>query len=60
MRMRILTIAVALASIFGAQQAVAKSHSKTASTSKKHHKHMKKTAAARTTVSTANAAPAIL
>jgi hypothetical protein len=45
MRMRFLTIAVALASMFAAQQAVAKSSSKTAAASKKHHKkHMKKTA----------------
>jgi hypothetical protein len=47
MRMRFLTIAVALASVFAAQQAVAKSSSKTSATSKKKHhkKHMKKTAA---------------
>jgi hypothetical protein len=37
-KMRILTIAVAFASVFAAQQAVAKSSSKTAATSKKHHK----------------------
>jgi hypothetical protein len=60
MRMRFLTIAVALASVFAGQQGVAKSSSKPAATSKKHKKkHMKKTAAASTAAPTAKAAPAI-
>jgi len=48
MRTRLLITAVALASVFCAQQAVAKSStSKTHATNKKHHKkhHMKKSAA---------------
>ena len=60
MRIRFLTIALALASVFAAQQGVAKSSSKTAATSKKHKKnHTKKTAAASTVTPTAKAAPAI-
>jgi hypothetical protein len=43
MRTRILTIAVALMSIFGAQQMFAKTHkSSTHATSKKHKKNNKK------------------
>ena len=48
MKKSILTIAaVTLVSIFGAQQAVAKSHTKTVSAHKKHHhkKHTMKSAA---------------
>jgi hypothetical protein len=48
MRTRLLIVAVALASVFCAQQAVAKNpmHKSTSAASKKHHKkHMKKTAA---------------
>ena len=44
MRTRFLIIVAALASVFGVQQAVAKSSTTTAAASKKHHKmHMKKT-----------------
>jgi hypothetical protein len=46
MKKRILTVAVALASVLGVQQAFAKSPTTTASSSKKHHhKKHKKTAA---------------
>jgi hypothetical protein len=46
MKKRILTVAVALASVLGVQQAFAKSSTTTASSSKKHHhKKHKKTAA---------------
>jgi hypothetical protein len=38
MRTKLLAIAIALGSLLGAQQAVAKSSTKTTST-KKHHKH---------------------
>ena len=60
MRMRFLTIAVALASVFAAQQAVAKSSTKkTAAASKKHHnKHAKKAGAASGMAPTAKTAPA--
>ena len=55
MRLRFLTILVALASVFAVQQqAVAKNSTKTTATNKKHHKkHVKKTGATRT----AKAAP---
>jgi len=56
MRARLLTIAVALASVFGAQQAIAKSSTKPTTNKQHHHKkHMKKTAAL-TTAPTAKAA----
>ena len=43
MRTRSVVIAVALASVFAAQQAVAKSSTKAAAASKQHHeKHVKK------------------
>jgi hypothetical protein len=50
MTTRFLAIAMAIAMLFGAQQAVAKSSTKTnAAAKKKHHKHhMKKAAAAST------------
>jgi hypothetical protein len=58
MRTRFLTIAVALVSLFAAQEAVAKKSSpKTAEASKKHHKKHKKTGAANTTAPTIQAAP---
>jgi len=45
MKIKFLTIAVALACVFAGQQAVAKHSTKNAATSKKHHKkHTKKTA----------------
>jgi len=50
MTTKLLAIAMVLASLFGAQQAVAKSSTKTKTTSttkKKHKKHPKKTAAIR-------------
>jgi len=59
MKTRFLTIAVAVASVFSAQQAVAKSPTKNAATSKKHHKKHTKTAAASTTTPTGKAAPAM-
>lgn len=54
MRLRFLTMAVALAGLFASQQAFAKNHTKTpktanktASANKKHHKkHMKKASVA--------------
>jgi hypothetical protein len=48
MRTRLLIVAVALASVFCAQQAVAKNsmHTNNSTANKKHHKkHVKKTAA---------------
>jgi len=60
MRMRFLTIAVALASLFGSQEAFAKSSTKTTTASKKHHKkHSKKTGKTSTAAPTAKAAPAM-
>ena len=61
MRIRFLTIAVALACVFAGQQAVAKDSTKNAATNKKHHKkHTKKTgktAAASRTAPTAEPEP---
>jgi hypothetical protein len=64
MRMRFLTIAAALASVFAAQSVFAQKefppgYSKT--TSHKHHKkhHMKKTKAENTVAPTAKTAPAL-
>jgi len=59
MRTRSLTVALALASIFAAQQAVAKDSTKTSETSKKHHKKHKKTKPASTAAPTAKVAPAM-
>ena len=42
MKMRLLTVAVALASIIGVQQAVASDLSKPVAANKKHHKKHKK------------------
>ena len=55
MTTRFLAIAMTVASLFGVQQAVAKTSTKTtAATKKKHHKHnMKKAAAPRITAPTA-------
>ena len=56
MKTKLLAVTMALASLFGAQQAVAKSSTKTKTTAatKKHHKkHMKKAAATRITAPTA-------
>jgi hypothetical protein len=56
MTTKLLAIAMVLASLFGAQQAVAKSSTKTKTTSttkKKHKKHPKKTAAVRIMAPTA-------
>ena len=60
MKTRFLTIAVALASLFAAPQAIAKRHTKTAAATKKHHhkKHMKTAAAPSTQAPTVQAAPA--
>jgi len=45
MNTRVLTVALALASVFGVQQAAAKKYTKNVGTSKKHHKkHSNKTA----------------
>ena len=56
MTTKLLAIAMVLTSLFGAQQAVAKSSTKTKTTSttkKKHKKHPKKTAAVRIMAPTA-------
>ena len=56
MTTKLLAIAMVLTSLFGAQQAVAKSSTKTKTTSttkKKHKKHPKKTAAIRIMAPTA-------
>jgi hypothetical protein len=51
MKTKFLAMAMALASLFGAQQAFAKHSTKTTAATKKHHKHhMKKTAALNITV----------
>jgi hypothetical protein len=55
MRLRFLTIAMAIAGLFTAQQAVAKNHTKSAkspksASAKKHKKHTKKADAASTAV----------
>jgi hypothetical protein len=51
---KVLAIAMTVASLFGAQQAVAKTHTKTTAATKKHHKHnAKKAAAPRITAPTA-------
>ena len=49
MKTRLLTIAVAIASLFAVQVGVASAKSSTSSTSKKHHsKHMKKNSGKKT------------
>jgi hypothetical protein len=56
MTTKLLAIAMVLTSLFGAQQAIAKSSTKTkttATTKKKHKKHPKKAAATRLTAPTA-------
>jgi hypothetical protein len=57
MTTKFLAIAMTVASLFGAQQAVAKTSTKTTAATKKHHKHnknnMKKAAAPRITAPTA-------
>ena len=58
MKTRALTVALALASVFGVQQAAAKKYTKNVGTSKKHHKkHMKNTGTASRTAPPAKAAP---
>ena len=62
MKIRFLTIAVALASVFAVQPAVAKNHNKTAKTAsatKKHHKKHQKKAGTASLAAPAKAAPAI-
>ena len=54
MTTRFLAIAMTVASLFGVQQAVAKTSTKTTAATKKHHKHnAKKAAAPRITAPTA-------
>ena len=64
MRTRFLTIAVALVSLFAAQEAVAKkapkSSPKTAASSKKHHKKHKKAPAASIATPTTQATARVL
>jgi len=58
MKTRVLTVALALASVFGVQQAAAKKYTKNVGTSKKHHKkHSNKTGTASRTAPPAKAAP---
>ena len=56
MKTRVLTVALALVSVFGVQQAAAKRYTKNVATNKKHHKkHMNKTGTASRTAPPAKA-----
>jgi len=58
MKTRALTVALALASVFGVQQAAAKKYTKNVGTSKKHHKkHSNNPGTASRTAPPAKAAP---
>jgi hypothetical protein len=60
MKIKVLTVAVALASVFGVQQAVANSaKSNTVAVNKKHHKKHMKNKTASTVAPTAKAAPVV-